>query len=121
MARFKYKDILTFVARRAGYDKWKFGECVYAHGYKVLIFESTSCFDCDEVKTISSLTQEFYSDDTACKVVKYLLSKKHNFIIAEGPHKCSDVNLHLSVPWIKLFKDNDTLESLAIEAELSLV
>ena len=124
MKRTNYRRILSFIAKRVGYSGWKFRK--YYFSYCLLVFTSdTGEYDNNEVNEMwnseSLHTLLFNLDCTPCKVLKSLLSHKDDIVIAEGHYKCKDQRLHLISPWVKLFNHDDTLESLAIEAELASI
>lgn len=119
--RHNYKKILDFIAWRAGYSGWAFTPNFSYIGkpgkplYYVLQFTAKEVYDSNDIMISigdSLHTLLFNCSDTPCKIIKRLLANKDDIFVTNGPCKQSNDIL------MKVFKDNDTLENLEIEADL---
>lgn len=124
--RRRAKAILDFLARRTGYESAILKEHLHCEGIMTLAFrpkESASGYYFDEDVMVSehgslNILSFHSSTDTETDVLKHLLKHKSEILVLPGPDMNSDYSYASDLPWIRVFADDDCLESLALKCDL---
>lgn len=116
----KYRRVLNFIGRRLGYDKTSVvtneaGYSTVGMTYGRAITHNNVLVAEDDAQLRIYLTYTSPKD-----ALRHMLSKKVkcSLWILKGP-KPHDPKLKEHQPWLQVFKDEDTLESLCIEADMA--
>ena len=119
----KAKEILDFLARRIGFEKWEFiDHWRFEKCKQVVFFANGVANDLYIVKNGQLLDWVFY-DDTSCKeIVKLMLENRKDVYCTrckeiEGKFP-AELAKGIGYPWMHVIKDDDCLEGLLVETDL---
>ena len=118
------KAILDFLARRTGYESAVLKKHLYYEGIMTLAFRpkvsASGYFDENVIVSEhgSMNILSFRSTDTEADALKHLLKRKSKILVLSGPDMNSDYSYASDLPLIRVFADDDCLESLALKCDL---
>lgn len=113
----KYGRALNFIARRLGYNSAHIRRNLDGQCCVVMVSDASAAF-VNLIDTTQLRTYMTYPD--AKSAVRHMLTKKvkRNLWVLKGP-KPYDPGLREYQPWLRVLKDEDTLDSLCIEGDIS--
>lgn len=117
------QEILDFLARRMGFEKWEFIAHWHYKNFKQIVFFANGIPIDLYIMKDGQLNDWVFYDDTSCKkIVKLMLENRKDVyctrcIEIEGKFPAELVK-GIAYPWMHVMKDDDCLEGLLVEADL---